>query len=183
MRPDRRIIVNADDFGRTPAITDGVIATHERGIVTSASLMVRWPAAEAAARYARTHSALGVGLHVDVGEWRWQGDTWQRHYEVVDVNSRPALVAEVTAQLNRFRELVGENPTHLDSHQQAHRREPLRSVLRELADQLRVPLRHETPEVRHREDFYGRTGPAGLCLRRYLLAGCSSGSRRSGPIC
>ena len=173
MRPDRHLIVNADDFGRTPAITDGVIATHERGIVTSASLMVRWPAAEAAARYARAHSALGVGLHVDVGEWRWQRDAWQRHYEVVDVNSRPALVAEVTAQLDRFRELVGENPTHLDSHHQAHRSEPLRSVLRELADQLRVPLRHETPEVRHHDDFYGRTRtgralPEAISARRLL---------------
>jgi glycosyltransferase involved in cell wall biosynthesis/predicted glycoside hydrolase/deacetylase ChbG (UPF0249 family) len=157
MAPDRRLVVNADDFGRTPAVTGGVIATHERGIVTSASLMVRWPAAREAARYARAHRSLGVGLHVDVGEWRWRGGAWHREYEVVDAGSRDALEAEVSAQLGRFRELVGEGPTHLDSHQQAHRREPLRSVLRDLADELQVPLRHETPEVRHRTDFHGRT--------------------------
>lgn len=157
MAPDRRLIVNADDFGRSPGINDGVAEAHETGIVTSASLMVRWPAAAEAARYARTRPALGVGLHVDVGEWTWRDGGWQRRYAVVDVSSRPAVAGEVARQLARFRDLVGHNPTHLDSHQQAHRREPLRSVLRDVADALDVPLRHETPEVQHRPDFYGQT--------------------------
>ena len=51
--PEPLPIVNADDFGQSPGITRGVIAAHERGIVTSASLMVRWPSANEAAAYAR----------------------------------------------------------------------------------------------------------------------------------
>ena len=41
----RFLIVNADDFGRSPGVNRGVLLAHERGIVTSASLMVRWPSA------------------------------------------------------------------------------------------------------------------------------------------
>ena len=47
---DRRyLIVNADDLGRSPGVNRGVIEAHAGGIVTSASLMVRWPAAAEAA--------------------------------------------------------------------------------------------------------------------------------------
>ena len=46
---ERRLIMNADDFGISPGVNAGIIEAHERGIVTSASLMVRWPDAVAAA--------------------------------------------------------------------------------------------------------------------------------------
>ena len=72
---DTYLIVNADDFGQSPGVNRGVIAAHERGVVTSTSLMVRWPSAAAAAAYAREHPALSVGLHVDLGEWACRDDT------------------------------------------------------------------------------------------------------------
>ena len=56
------LIVNADDFGQSPGVNRGIIEAHEHGIVTSASLMVRWPAAASAAAYAREHARLGLGL-------------------------------------------------------------------------------------------------------------------------
>ena len=57
MRPWRYLIVNADDFGLSPGVNRGVVQAHERGIVTSASLMVRQPAAGAAAACARAHTS------------------------------------------------------------------------------------------------------------------------------
>ena len=68
----RRLIVNADDFGQTAGINEGIIQCSERGIVTSASLMVRWPSARAATEYARAAPALSVGLHIDLGEWAYR---------------------------------------------------------------------------------------------------------------
>jgi predicted glycoside hydrolase/deacetylase ChbG (UPF0249 family) len=57
----RAAIVNADDFGQSAGINRGIVEAHQRGIVTSASLMVRWHAAsEAAAAYARAHPRLSV---------------------------------------------------------------------------------------------------------------------------
>jgi len=60
----RRLIVNADDFGRSAAINQAVIRAHREGILTSASLMVNEPACEEAVALARENPQLGVGLHL-----------------------------------------------------------------------------------------------------------------------
>jgi chitin disaccharide deacetylase len=60
----RRLIVNADDFGRSPEINAAVLRAHRDGILTTASLMVNEPFAEEAVRIARDHPRLGVGLHL-----------------------------------------------------------------------------------------------------------------------
>src|SRR5688572_7659443 len=97
--PTKHLIVNADDFGQSI----GNIAGFERGIVTSASLMVRSPAAAQAAQYARAHPDLSVGLHLDLGEWIYRGDEWAPIYEVVQRNDRAAVANEIVTQLTTFR--------------------------------------------------------------------------------
>jgi hopanoid biosynthesis associated protein HpnK len=62
--PLRRLIVNADDFGRSSAINDAVVRAHREGILTSASLMVNEPACNEAVALARENPKLGVGLHL-----------------------------------------------------------------------------------------------------------------------
>lgn len=64
MTAPRRLIVNADDFGRSASINEAVIRAHREGILTSASLMVNEPASDAAADLARQNPKLGVGLHL-----------------------------------------------------------------------------------------------------------------------
>jgi predicted glycoside hydrolase/deacetylase ChbG (UPF0249 family) len=157
MSDSRSLIVNADDFGLSPGVNEGIVVAHERGIVTSASLMVRWPAAAEAARSARDHPELGLGLHVDLSEWEYRDGAWLCVYQVVDPNDRSAVADEVARQLDAFRRLTGRNPTHLDSHQHVHREEPVKSVLIDQARALAVPLRHLSPSVTYRGDFYGQT--------------------------
>ena len=60
----RRLIVNADDFGRSSSINEAVIRAHREGILTSASLMVNEPACDQAVEFARQNPDLGVGLHL-----------------------------------------------------------------------------------------------------------------------
>jgi len=60
----RRLIVNADDFGRSESINLAVIRAHREGILTTASLMVNEPAVDEAVRLARENPKLGVGLHL-----------------------------------------------------------------------------------------------------------------------
>src|SRR5437867_13212189 len=60
----RRLIVNADDFGRSHSINEAVVRAHRDGILTSASLMVNGDAADGAVQLARQNPRLGVGLHV-----------------------------------------------------------------------------------------------------------------------
>ena len=65
-RPEsaRRLIVNADDFGRSASINQAVIRAHREGILTTASLMVNEPGFEEAVALARENPKLGVGLHL-----------------------------------------------------------------------------------------------------------------------
>ena len=67
-RPEsaRRLIVNADDFGRSASINQAVIQAHRDGILTTASLMVNEPGLAEAVALARAHPRLGVGLHLSL---------------------------------------------------------------------------------------------------------------------
>ncbi|PYI99964.1 MAG: hypothetical protein DME25_21765 [Verrucomicrobia bacterium] len=64
LSPPRRLIVNADDFGRSRSINAAVIRAQREGILTTASLMVNEPASEEAVALARDNPRLGVGLHL-----------------------------------------------------------------------------------------------------------------------
>jgi chitin disaccharide deacetylase len=159
----KNLIVNADDFGLTGGVNAGIIRAHEQGIVTSASLMVRYPAAAEAAAYARSHARLAVGLHVDLAEWEYVNEEWRPAYMVVNPDDEAAVATEVAWQLNRFRELVGRDPAHLDSHQHVHHTEPVLSVLKRLAAELGVVLRSVTPGVNYCGDFYGQSNKGFPC--------------------
>ena len=182
----RILIVNADDFGQSNGINRGVARAHEQGILTSASLMVRFPAAAGAAVYAHEHPALSVGLHIDLGEWSYRDDAWRPIYEL-PARSPDEVAAEVESQLGTFRALVGADPTHLDSHQHVHRDDPLRTVALDLAGRLGVPLRSVSPGVRYDGSFYGqaRDGdpfPEGITVEGLLsiLAGLEPGVTELG---
>lgn len=152
----RRLIVNADDFGLSAGVNRGIIEAHERGIVTSASLMVRGAAAPAAARYAGTNARLSIGLHLDLAEWIFRDGDWATLYQVVDLADPAQVESEARRQVERFIDLMGRPPTHLDSHQHLHRDEPLHSVARRVAHELNVPLRHFAA-VHYCGSFYGQT--------------------------
>jgi predicted glycoside hydrolase/deacetylase ChbG (UPF0249 family) len=154
----RFLIVNADDLGRSNGVNRGIVEAHERGIVTSASLMVRWPAAISAAAWAREHTRLSVGLHIDLGEWTYGKSGWECRYQVVAHDDPAEVHREVRRQLSTFRELLGTDPSHLDSHQHVHLEEPVRSAALSIGEELGIPVRHLTPEVHYCGDFYGQSG-------------------------
>src|SRR5215470_11447412 len=75
------LVVNADDLGYSSGVNRGIFEAHDRGIVTSTSLMVHRPAAEAGAAEARSRPRLGLGLHFDFGDepGRWRGAAIEDH--------------------------------------------------------------------------------------------------------
>lgn len=156
MRVRRYLVVNADDFGMSPGVSRGIIAAHAQGIVTSTSLMVRPPSAADAVAMSREYPTLGLGLHVDIGEWEYIDGDWRLIYEVVPLLDEAAVADEIHRQYERFRELAGREPTHIDSHQHIHREPPVREHLLALAKRIGVPLRHCTPGL-HYASVYGQT--------------------------
>jgi predicted glycoside hydrolase/deacetylase ChbG (UPF0249 family) len=153
----KSLIVNADDFGMTEGVTLGILEAHQHGIVTSTSLMVRTDFARQAARLAAKHPRLNLGLHIDLGEWTFQNGDWLLTRHIADTDDPRAVAAEIAAQLQLFRQLTGQNPTHLDSHQHVHRRDPAKSILLATALDLGIPLRHFDHRIQHCFAFYGQT--------------------------
>jgi predicted glycoside hydrolase/deacetylase ChbG (UPF0249 family) len=162
---ERLLVVNADDFGLSPGVNAGIVEAHERGIVTSTSLMVRAGAAAEAVASSGRHPGLAVGLHIDVAEWEYENGGWRVNYERCPPDDAAGVESECRGQLAAFRELAGRDPTHLDSHQHTHMSEPVASIATSLAAELEVPLRARG--IRYEGGFYGQSGkgepyPAGI---------------------
>lgn len=158
----KRLIVNADDFGRSEGINRGVAEAHDRGIVTSATLMVAYPASADAALLAQARPDLGVGLHLALSG----GPAVlapERIPSLVDekgrLRAKPELLAhadprevlaEARAQLKRFRELMGRRPTHFDTHHHSHALPVVLEALLTLSWESGLPVRSPSPVVRER---------------------------------
>lgn len=155
----RRLIVNADDLGRTSGINEGIFAAHDKGIVTSATLMVVYPAASEAASALDQHPNLGVGLHVQMSGGRPLLPPETVSSLVDDSGRLPAkpedhvspdagqIRVEVRAQFDRFCELTGRLPTHLDGHHHCLRQPLIGEALIELAREWQLPIRRASSSV------------------------------------
>lgn len=128
----RKLIVNADDFGFNREVTDGIIQCHQRGCVTSTTLMVNMSAAEYAAEQAKKFPNLSVGIHLNLTHGRPISDpqkvpalvgadsNFNKERNVYKRANRFQLPAEqiereLSAQIEKFLDL-GISPSHCDSH-------------------------------------------------------------------
>ena len=153
----KRLIVNADDFGQSHGTNIGIIKSHREGIVTSASLMVRYPGAAEAAEYANVNRNLGVGLHVDLGEWIFQDGEWRALYEVVKLDDIDSVREEIGRQLELFFRIMKRGPTHIDSHQHVHTRPLIVPIVKDLGKLLKINVRAIESEIKYCGDFYGQS--------------------------
>jgi predicted glycoside hydrolase/deacetylase ChbG (UPF0249 family) len=153
----RYLVVNADDFGYSRSVNRGVIEAHERGIVTSASLMVDRPGAEDAAAYSDHRSELGLGLHIELRRWRVSRIP-RRGAALRASRLARSATAELRRQLERFRALVGRDPSHLDAHYNRHLAPDVQPYFEALAHELGVTLRRVDRRIAFRGEFYGQDG-------------------------
>jgi hypothetical protein len=173
----RRLIVNADDWGLSRGVSDGILAAHRHGIVSSTTVLVTGALdREQVARL--RDSGLGVGLHVNLtlgqpltrgrslvdGDGRFVRDARRAAVRVSAADAR----AEVQAQVERFQSALKRPPTHLDSHHHVGLHPPVRDVVLEVAHALGVAVRSQNAEARSRarsarlrtpDHFFGESGP------------------------
>jgi chitin disaccharide deacetylase len=141
------LIVNADDFGASRGINRAILDLHDRGVVTSTSLMITMPAAADAAALAKKAPDLGVGLHVTL--------TDEECRALVDFDDASVCSREIEAQIEKFFSALGRLPTHLDSHQNVHRDQRLGGIFQAFARRYSLPMREHSP-VRYFSNFYGQ---------------------------
>jgi chitin disaccharide deacetylase len=150
-----RLIVNADDFGRSSSINQAVIRAHREGILTSASLMMNEAACDEAVALARENPRLGVGLHLTLlcghsalsptaipglinsqGEFSDRPATTGFRY-FVNRNLREQLRQEIHAQFKRFA-ATGLILDHVNGHLHMHMHPVVFRILMEDAGQLGI---------------------------------------------
>jgi chitin disaccharide deacetylase len=153
----RTLVVNADDLGLTVGVNNGIFDAHERGILTSASLMASAPGAADAIRRASIRPTLGIGVHLtlvdgppmlppdrvptlvqDDGRFH---PSW-RPFIVACLLGRVSM-AEVERELTAQIEYVishGIPPTHLDAHKHVHLFPPVFEITVRLAERFRIPV-------------------------------------------
>ena len=142
----RFAIVNADDLGMSAEIDRGIFEAHDGGIVTSTSLMVDGPDAEAAIRQTRQRPDLGVGIHVAFdasGKWLFDAPDLDRIHRELD------------RQLTAFVHLTGGPPDHIDSHHHVHGRLNVARLFLEAGARYGVPVRGFS-DVVYVGGFYGQ---------------------------
>jgi hopanoid biosynthesis associated protein HpnK len=151
----RRLIVNADDFGRSHSINQAVLQSHREGILTSASLMVNEPGLDQAVSIAQENRGLGVGLHLTLlcgrsalPQSRIPGlvnsaqeftnspaGAGFRYFFRRDL--REHLRAEINAQFEKFR-ATGLTLDHVNGHLHLHLHPTVFSILMDDADKLGI---------------------------------------------
>jgi len=173
----RRLIVNADDWGLTRGVSEGILAAHRHGIVSSTTVLAT--AALDRELVARLRdSGLGLGLHVNLtlgvpltrgrslvdGDGRFVRDARRAAARATAADVR----AEVEAQVQRFESTLKRRPTHLDTHHHVGLYPPVREVVLDVARALGVPVRSQDATARARaraarlttpDHFFGESGP------------------------
>jgi hopanoid biosynthesis associated protein HpnK len=133
-----RLIINADDFGLTSGVNRAIVELHQAGVLTSATLMARGPAAEEAVEFARSTPSLGVGCHVVLVDGEpalpprdiptlVDSSTGRLHSTLTEFlmrlfigRIRPAEIeAEAAAQIALLQNR-GLHLTHIDTHKHTH---------------------------------------------------------------
>jgi len=197
-----RLIFNGDDFGRDVAINKAIVQAHERGVLTSASLMVTGKAVDDAVARARGYPNLAVGLHLVVSDGKGLtaaapgsrlADAWGRLPRNPLVAGMacfcsPALRAElrreIVAQFERFL-ATGLPLAHVDGHYFMHLHPVVLGILIPLAEQYGVPgTRLPRDDLRLNLALDGRraAGKVAWALAYALLSRLALRRLRQSPV-
>ncbi|MGI6700254.1 MAG: carbohydrate deacetylase [Christensenellales bacterium] len=161
-----KLIVNADDFGLTDGVTQGILDAMNRGIVTSTTMMVNMPGTQSAATIARENPNIAVGLHVNIslgsplsnGPSLTENGLFLKPSALSSDNryDEEELYQEMRAQYHCFVELIGRRPTHVDSHLYAHQKlTKANCAIRRLAEEEKLPVRDMATSRYSRTYFEG----------------------------
>ena len=63
---EKYLIVNADDFGLTPSVCEGILDAHEKGIVSSTTSFVNRKISKTTLKHAKLFKNLGIGIHLNI---------------------------------------------------------------------------------------------------------------------
>ncbi|MCP2520251.1 ChbG/HpnK family deacetylase [Candidatus Aminicenantes bacterium AC-708-M15] len=151
----KRLIINADDFGLTNGINEGIILAHKRGILTSTTLIPNMPGFENAVKLAKENKTLGVGIHLNI----IRGKPVRRPEEVSSLLNKNGnfltiypfikkfILGKIEAEQveKEFRAQIekvldeGIEITHFDSEKHIHSIPKIMGIVIKLAKEYKIP--------------------------------------------
>lgn len=157
----KRLIINSDDYGRTPEISRGIRESHLNGVVTSTTCMMNIPTtADDIVDALKETPRLGLGVHLVLTMGRplskpeaarsvtdgngnfFKYDPFIANLPRLDLDE---VKAEWRLQVERFIRAAGRKPTHLDSHHHSsYFTAGLFRAMLELAQEYDCPIRRNT---------------------------------------
>lgn len=179
----KKLIINADDFGRHELINRAVKIAYEKGFLRSATIMAGGIAFDDAVKISKNLPNLGVGIHL----------TLVNGNPILPPNKIPSLVTnegtfydnhaiffkkylhgkinfdevcdELSAQIEKiFR--AGLKPTHVDSHQHLHHLPKIIDIVLKLAESANI----NAIRISDTKIFEGNFGGIGQFIGRVGLA-------------
>jgi chitin disaccharide deacetylase len=171
----RHLIINADGYGFTAGTTTAIEECIAFGTVRSLSVNINFKHADGLAALVRRYPDLSVGCHINPlvgppvlppdkiptlldenGEFLYKAFTrnfFERRIRLAE------LRAEMTAQVEKTREMAGKAFSHIDFHMGLHRLPGLYAVFLDVADasgvrrirthRYRVGMENRFPRLRH----------------------------------
>jgi predicted glycoside hydrolase/deacetylase ChbG (UPF0249 family) len=135
-------VINADDFGFTPDVNEGIVEAHRHGILTAATILANGTAFDDAVRLARETPSLDIGAHLALVSGR----------SVLTGRPLPAGVPQLLAalagrQIRPYEELraqvarlvgAGLRPTHLDTHKHTHLAPPVLDAVARIGEEFGI---------------------------------------------
>ncbi|MER2059104.1 MAG: chitin disaccharide deacetylase [Niallia sp.] len=149
-----KVMINADDFGLSRGVNYGIIDSHLKGIVTSATMMMNAKATKHAICLAKDTPSLKVGVHLvltwgkpiledvpslvdEVGNFKKQIFVYGNPFAI----SLDDLEREWTAQIEKCLD-ADITPSHLDSHHHVHGIKEFYPVIKKLSEKYGLPVRN-----------------------------------------
>lgn len=156
-----KIVFNADDFGLSKGVSDGIVESYVNGVVTSTTIMVNAPFYHYAVELAKKHPGLSVGIHL-VGTFGYPLrddvptliDNNGKFKRVDENNPLNVDVEEIYKEwCTQIDTVLKDLPlTHFDSHHHIHLHPELSAVVERLSKKYNLPYRSR------------RNGPAQVLL-------------------
>lgn len=151
-----KLIINGDDFGISRACNLGIIDCFNHGVLTSTSIMINMPHAEDAIKLWEANPKLSVGLHLNITlgypvnkktkSILKEDGTFNK--AILNDSSNQINLVEIAqecqAQVDRFIQLTGKIPDHINSHHGIEAIYGGSQIIQELANRYDLPIRQLT---------------------------------------
>ena len=185
----KQLILNADDFGLTRGVNEGIIRAHQEGILTSTTLMASGVAFDQAVELAKQNPKLGVGCHLVLvggkavappeeipslvdqnGRFRESLGSFVAHLSSRTIR-RSEIETELRAQIRKIR-AAGLEPTHLDTHKHTHAHPAVMEAVGRVAEEMGI--RRVRKPMENLRDSWASTRGQGTAVAAELVAAAAA---------